>query len=109
MIFMYQILLLTGALGLAAMALVGFVHGGPHGQHHAGHVGNAHSAGQLASGSHAGASHAGASHTGGHTGHTAHHGAAQPGGHGAHPSESHDGVGMSLLSLLSPMTLFAAC
>jgi hypothetical protein len=105
MIFLYQILLLTGALGLTAMALVGFVHhGGPHGQHDAGHVGGAHSAGELAGGSHAGAAHAG-----GHAGHAAHHGVAQPGGHVAHHGESHDGVGMSLLSLLSPMTLFAAC
>src|SRR4051794_35705330 len=105
MVFLYQILLLTGALGLTAMALVGFIHhGGPQGQHHAGHVSGAHSAGELAGGSHAGGAQAGA-----HTGHAAHHGVAQPGGHSAHHGESHDGVGMSLLSLLSPMTLFAAC
>jgi hypothetical protein len=102
--FVYETLLVTGALGILVMTLMGFAHVG--GAQHGGHAGGAHGGhalggGHLAAGGHAG--HAAA-------GHGAHHGAghSHDAGHG-HEQTAPAGVGQSLLALLSPMTLFAAC
>lgn len=81
----YDVLLMIGVIGLAAMLLLGFAHAGHgHGDHgSSGHVGS-HAAGH--GGAHA-AAHAGdAAHSGEHAGHT---------NHG------------EWLALLSPMTLFS--
>lgn len=110
MLFVYEVLLLTGVLGLLAMALAGFAH--PGGTHHAGGI---HHAGHADGGSHAGlAPHHGPLVHDAHGGHAAGHGAAaQHAGdhHGgtAHGGGEHAGLGQSLLGFLSPMTLFAAC
>ena len=96
--FIYEILLVTGVLGLVAMSLAGFGHHG--GAHHAGHggahAGHAHLAGRV-----------------GHAGHTAagpmaHRGALRS-GRAAAGAVQRGGLGQALLSLLSPITLFAAC
>jgi hypothetical protein len=101
--FIYETLLVTGALGIIAMTLMGFAHvgGSPHAGHSGGlHAGHAPVAGRLMPGGHAG-------HTG--AGHAAHHGGAHAGGRGAPGSAARVGLGKTLLALLSPMTLFAAC
>jgi hypothetical protein len=100
--FIYETLLVIGGLGIVLMTVMGFAHVG--GAHHAGHTGGAHTGhalgGHTAAGSHAGHDTAG---------HAAHHGAARVGEQVAAGSANHAGLGQSLLALLSPMTLFAAC
>jgi hypothetical protein len=109
--FLYQILLATGALGLLAMALLGFVH---HGGHHGNGNGGGH--GHAAhGGNHGGEAHGGHVHVGGanHAGHgpdlahAPHHGAGHANGH-AHGDGGAHGAAIHVLSLLSPMTLFSA-
>jgi hypothetical protein len=103
--FVYETLLVIGALGIVMMTLMGFAHAG--GSHHAdhsggGHVGHAELGGHHAVGGHAGHDVAG---------HATHHAdaAGHAGGHHAHASASDVGMGSAMLALLSPMTLFAAC
>jgi hypothetical protein len=102
--FLYQTLLATGALGILAMALLGFVH-------HAGNHGNGGSNGHGHTGAHAGGeAHGGQLHHG-HTGESMHAGHTHA--HVSHHGHEHTGgveraVGAHLLSLLSPMTLFSA-
>jgi hypothetical protein len=101
--FIYEILLATGVLGLIAMAFAGFgFHGGAH---HAGHVGmarfgHAPTSGRLGPGAHTG-------HTAG--GHLAHRGGAHPAGKAARGAGQRSGLASALLSLLSPITIFGAC
>src|SRR5207248_460474 len=88
--FFYEILLVTGALGLIAMALVGFVHAG--GPHHSGHTGGAHGGhalqvGRLGHGS----------HTGHAAGGVARHGAGHPARATASPGEQRGALGRSVL------------
>jgi hypothetical protein len=117
MMVLYEILLLTGGLGLAAMALLGFAHvGGAHSHGHVGPLGHGHGAGHLgpgSSGAHGGGGGHGihVSHAGhaGHAGHVTHSGGTHAGNHDAAHGASREVGGMSLLSLLSPMTLFGAC
>jgi hypothetical protein len=100
--FIYEILLGTGILGLVAMALAGFGHGG--GAHHTGHGGvHAHHApliGRIGAASHAGRAGSSA---------MAPRGGALRNGRAATAGEARGGFGRALLSLLSPITLFAAC
>jgi hypothetical protein len=130
--FLYQVLLVAGALGLVAMALMGFIHhGGPDHGSHAGHghqLGHGHHGGHLGEGAHIGHVHHGghlgdsspighlhhAGHLGdAHAGHAADpghlHGGAHSGGHASHDVGHHGGLAPGLLSLLSPMTLFSGC
>jgi hypothetical protein len=97
--FIYEILLVTGILGLVAMSLAGLGHHG--GAHHAGHTG-AH------------ASHTPLVGRVGHAGRTtagpmAHRGGALRSGRTTPGGAQRGGLGKALLSLLSPITLFAAC
>lgn len=79
---LYLTSLAIGGVGLAVMAVSGFMHGG-----HAGHAGHGGDAGH-----------------GGHAGHGgAHHGDSH-GGHGSHGDHS---VAQSLLALMSPRVLFS--
>jgi hypothetical protein len=101
-VLVYDVMLLVGAIGLVAMALLGFAHGS-HG--HAGHEAHGHAHGHLGHG------HLAHDHGGhGHVGHAAHGGDAHAGhgGHGAHAGE-HGGNThpVEWLALLSPVTLFS--
>jgi hypothetical protein len=101
--FVYETLLVTGALGIIVMTLMGFAHvGGSHPADHSVvmHHGHAPVAEHLSTGGPTG--HAGA-------GHLSHNGDVHAHGHAASDSDSHAALGNSLLALLSPMTLFAAC
>lgn len=100
--FIYEILLAAGILGLIAMSLAGFGHhGGAHPTGHAGaHAVHAHLAGRLGAGGHAGRTGASL---------LAHRGGAPRSGHTAASGGPRGGIGRALLSLLSPITLFAAC
>jgi hypothetical protein len=106
--FLYQTLLATGALGIFVMALLGFVHhGGHNGNGNGGHNGHAHPGAHAAAEAHGGPLHHGHAGPAGHAGHG--HDLA----HGHSPGEGHangsaHGAGLHLLTLLSPMTLFAA-
>ena len=100
--FLYQTLLATGALGILAMALLGFVH---HGGHHGNGGPNGHG--------HTGVEGHGAHFHHGHGGGMAHAGHTHAHNGGSHHGEGHSdggdrGAGAHLLSLLSPMTLFSA-
>jgi hypothetical protein len=97
--FIYETLLVTGALGIVVMTLMGFAHVG--GAHHGGHGGGAHTGHALGGGRLAAGGHG--SHATGHASHAAGHARAAAGS-GTRPN-----VGHALLGLLSPMTLFAAC
>lgn len=99
--FIYEVLLVSGILGLVAMSLAGFGHHG--GARHPSHVGTArigpaHHGGRLA-----------------HAGRTsairplAQRGGSHPGGKPAPAAAPHGALGRLILSLLSPITLFAAC
>ncbi len=100
--FVYEVLLATGAVGLLVMTLIGFGHfGGVHGGGHGNAVGHGHTGGHLSAGAHGGHAPVVA---GGHAGH-----AAGGHGHGSHVSGTREGAGATLFTLLSPLTLFAAC
>jgi hypothetical protein len=101
--FIYEILLATGVLGLIAMAFAGFGFRG--GAHHAGQagsarVGHAPVAGRLGHGAHTG-------HGAG--GHLAHRSGAHPVVKAARATGQRGSLASALLSLLSPITLFGAC
>jgi hypothetical protein len=89
-VLVYDLLVMVGVIGLVAMLLLGFAHGG---HNHGGHD----------HGGHASAGHTG-THTAGHDGSTAAaHGspAAHAGEHGGHTTH------VEWLALLSPLTLFS--
>jgi hypothetical protein len=96
--FIYETLLVIGGLGIVLMTVMGFAHVG--GAHHGGHAGGAH-ADHVAGGGHGAA--------GGHAGHAAGHGTAHGGTKTGAEVPAPLSLGQSLLALLSPMTLFAAC
>jgi hypothetical protein len=114
--FVYELLLVTGAIGLIAMALMGFGHHGGlrgpghHVDLHGSHTGHLHAG---AGGSHAplaghSAHAAPTAHPVG-TGHAGHHGVVRAAGHSAAEGGREQSGGGSLLSVLSPVTLFAGC
>jgi hypothetical protein len=100
--FIYEILLVTGILGLVAMSLAGFGHhgGAPHAGHGGTHTGHTPLVGRLGSAGHAGRTTAGP---------MSHRGGALRSGRATSGSAQRGGLGRALLSLLSPITLFAAC
>lgn len=102
--FIYEILLATGVLGLIAMAFAGFGH---HGRvHHTGPGGgmarlrHAPPAGRLGPRAHAGRPAAMP---------WAHRTAAHPAGKAGRSAGHRSGLANALLSLLSPVTIFGAC
>jgi hypothetical protein len=116
-VLVYDVMLMVGAIGLVAMVLLGFAHGGHghaehgHGGHAAldhGHAGHGHMGHGALDHGHAGHGH------GGHTGAHAHgHGGDAHAGHGGHAAHAGEHCGdvraIEWLGLLSPLTLFSMC
>jgi len=118
---LYQSLVLVGAIGVAAQAVLGFVHGGGHGDHggHGSVQGHAHGGDGVHVGAHDGhtviSGHSSVSQ-GGHAGHVAgqaHGHQHEPLAHAHREGESQGARESSSLSRLwtvfSPLTIFSFC